>query len=59
MRYRVKKFSCFHAGKEYAPGEFLPETLSPEELNVHLPNIEIVEIRQSLPNLFEQWKTNS
>lgn len=45
--YRVVRNSCFHAGVEYKIGDRLPE-LPLAQLNVHLPNLELVEVEEIL-----------
>lgn len=42
MQYRVKQHACVHAGVTYEVGDIMPE-LPVEYLNVHLPNLEIVD----------------
>lgn len=42
MCYRVKQNVCVHAGVTYEVGDIMPE-LALEYLNVHLPNLEIVD----------------
>lgn len=43
--YRVVRNSCIHAGKTYEIGDVLPE-LPLALLNVHLPNLELVEVEE-------------
>lgn len=45
--YRVVRNSCFHAGVEYKVGDRLPD-LPLAALNVHLPNLELVEVEEIL-----------
>lgn len=45
--YRVCRNSCFHAGIEYSVGDILPDLPLPA-LNVHLPNLELVEVEEVL-----------
>ena len=45
--YRVARNSCFHAGIEYKVGDIIPE-LPIALLNVHLPNLELVEVEEVL-----------
>lgn len=45
--YRVVRNSCVHAGIEYKVGDILPE-LPLAALNVHLPNLELVEVEEVL-----------
>lgn len=42
MQYRVKQHACIHAGIEYNIGDIMP-TLPVDLLNVHLPNLELVD----------------
>lgn len=46
IAYRVIKNSCNHGGIDYLPGDLLPSGLSLAEINIHLPNCEIVEIER-------------
>ncbi len=41
--YRVARHRCVHAGVSYEVGDILPE-LPLDSLNVHLPNLELVEV---------------
>ena len=41
--YRVARHQCVHGGVVYAVGDILPD-LPLEALNVHLPNLELVEV---------------
>lgn len=43
IAYRVAKHSCWHRGVEYKVGDILPP-MSVPELNVHLVNVELVEV---------------
>jgi hypothetical protein len=43
IAYRVIKKSCWHRGVEYKIGDILPP-MSVPELNVHLINVELVEV---------------
>ena len=45
--YRVCRNSCIHAGIEYSVGDILPD-LPLSALNVHLPNLELVEVEEVL-----------
>jgi len=45
LSYRVVRNSCFHAGVEYKIGDIMPE-LAIAALNVHLPNLELVEVEE-------------
>ena len=43
ISYRVVRNSCFHAGTEYKQGDIMPD-LPIAALNIHLPNLELVEV---------------
>jgi len=47
LSYRVVRNSCFHAGIEYKIGEVMPD-LPIALLNIHLPNLELVEVEDVL-----------
>lgn len=48
MQYRVKQHVCIHAGVEYNVGDIMPQ-LPVELLNVHLPNLEVVDSAPATP----------
>jgi hypothetical protein len=42
--YKVIKNLCIHDSVEYNIDDFLPEDLTVDEINVHLPNCEVVDM---------------